>query len=381
MRVALHNIHLLPTLKFHSYVFEILKNKLVSVLYFSDPTCFSYITTLTRLALHESLRENYKGIEWSNFDFVFSSTELNRKADVLINLNLLCPKHLYPEFSNSLSKFNGIKIFHTGDYFWYRPASESNKLLEKIGVDHLFGYSMHDKYCEYFSKSFPKYHQKVWGIPFGFTSRFETSKTFKNRKSKAVAVGSVNPLRPLNEKINNFQESANFFPDESWFHKFRRMLVLNKNILKDEVDSMLPEFPDIKDFKYDLVSKFNDYQMFVSCESIFNFPPAKTFEGMACMSTLICANLKCNTDLGLIDGVNCIMYTQYDLNNFKDKLNYYRFQEDKLREISQNGNLLVSKNYNQKRVAEIILATINEIYTKGIKTEAKPLTEFYLKNH
>ncbi|MEO8103395.1 MAG: hypothetical protein ABI790_12775, partial [Betaproteobacteria bacterium] len=49
--------------------------------------------------------------------------------------------------------------------------------------------------------------------------------------------------RPLDAPVRNYRETADFYPDECWFHKFRRDLVLEKERLSDCMDSMLPEFP------------------------------------------------------------------------------------------------------------------------------------------
>jgi hypothetical protein len=91
---------------------------------------------------------------------------------------------------------------------------------------------------------------------------------------------------------------------------------------------MLPEFPIIKDFKYDLVAKFNEYKMFVTCESIMSFPSAKVFEGMACQTALLCADLECNKEFGLEAGKNCIMFEPYNINDFKDKVEFYQASKE-----------------------------------------------------
>jgi glycosyltransferase involved in cell wall biosynthesis len=373
MRVALHNIHRLPDLQFHSYVYDLLRLKLIRVLYFSDPTGITFVKHLVKLAKQQSLRNNYKGINWRDFDFVFTVNDLNQKADVLLNLNLMCFTNTSSEFPSSLSKFQGLKIFHVGDYFWYRPGSVTNKLLRSIGVDHLLGYAMHDRYCSYFQKYFPDYHEKVWGIPFGFTPRFVSEKPFEERLSKAVALGSVNPLRPLHEPVYNYLESADHFPDECWFHKFRRQLVLNKDGLSGVMDSMLPEFPLIKDFKYDLVAKFNEYQMFVTCESIMYFPSAKVFEGMACETAVICADLECNKEYGLEDGKNCIMFEPYNLDDFKEKVQFYQADPKVLAQIASEGYRFVKQNYSKHGVALKILETAELIFQSSGSIVASPM--------
>ena len=337
MRVALHNIHHLPiNLQFHDYIFELLRKRLVTVLYFSDRSGISYAKSLLSLVRHKNKRKNIRGIDWREFEFVFTAVELNRKADVLLNLNLMCFSNIESDFSGSVSKFNGLKIFHVGDYFWYRPGSESHRLLQSVGVDHVFGYAMHDRYCNYFQNYFPAYHGKVWGIPFGYSPRFVAEQPFDERMAKAVAVGSVNPLRPLHEPTYNYRESADFFPDECWFHKFRRQLILNKDHLSPVMDSMLPEFPMIKDFKYDI---------------------------------------DCNKEYGLVDGQNCIMFKQYDIEDFKEKISWYQANKSHLKEIATEGNRFVMHNYSREGVANKILQTTKLIWDNHGKIVASKLGE------
>lgn len=376
MRIALHNIHNLPfNLQFHDYIFELLRVKHVSVLYFSDRSGINYVKTLLNLIRHKTISSRFNGISWNEMEFVFTASRLNKKADILLNLNLMCFNNIKSDFSSGIAKFNGIKIFHLGDYFWYRPGSETYKLLQSVGVDHLLGYAMHDRYCSYFQEHFPKYKGKVWGIPFGYTPRFVATTPFYKRKAKAVALGSVNPLRPLNAPIINYRETADFFPDENWFHKFRRELILNKNHLSNEMDSMLPEFPLIKDFKYDLVAKFNEYQMFVTCESIFSFPSAKVFEGMACQTALVCADLDCNKEYGLKDGENCIMFKANSIKDFQKKVKYYQSNLSKLEAIAIEGKRFVMANYSLEKNAQQIINTIKNIVSHGGKINASPIKE------
>lgn len=371
MRIALHNIHLFPDLKFHGYVLELLRRRKVRVLYFSDHNVVSIARTLKKIVRRKYQR--FQGIEWREIEFVFSARELCRKADVLLNLNLMYVPHLDSELSTGVSRFDGLKVFHVGDYFWYHPGSEKYRQLQRAGVDHLFGYAMHDRYCNYFQKYFPGYSGKVWGIPFGFAPRFRSLNPFVERSNKAVALGSVNPLRPLQDPVYNYRETADFYPDENWFHKFRRQLVLDKSQLAGVMDSMLPEFPAIKDFKYDLVAKFNEYRMFVTCESIYFFPSAKVFEGPASGTALVCADHDCNREYGFEDGKNCVMFQPYNSDDFRDKVAWYQRNELRLSEIAEQGHRFVTGNYSHENVANKIWETINLMWNRGGEVIASPL--------
>ncbi len=360
MKVAIHNFQEFPnifSIGIHNYVIHLLKNGDIKHLYFDVNKRYLslYPLRLFRTILQNMDKINSWNIPWENIEFIFSPSELNKKCDVLLNFN----SHLGgTQFNPTLKKFNGIKIYHVNDYFWNQPGSTLNNLLENIGVDYLMGYASHDKHCAYFQSTFKNYIGKVIPVPFGFSERFISRVPFQKRKNKAVALGSVNPLRPLEYNVKNFRESADFFPDESWFHKFRREMVLQKTKIEPFVDSMLPEFPQIKDFQYDLVGKFNEYRMFISDESIFNFPPAKYFEGPASGSVLICADHDCNREFGFKDSENCIMYEVGNIDDLLDRVSYYMKNETILSEIQEKGTNFVRSTYSHKQVALNLFKTI-----------------------
>ncbi|MBI6546240.1 MAG: glycosyltransferase family 1 protein, partial [Cyanobacteria bacterium NC_groundwater_1444_Ag_S-0.65um_54_12] len=267
------------------------------------------------------------------------------------------------DLDRKIKNFAGMKIWHVNDYFWNEPGSIINQKLLNYGIDYLMGYSSHDKHCSYFQKTFPRYLGKVIPVAFGFSARCEEQSAFEERKNKAIALGSVNPLRPLQYALHNYRESADFFPDETWFHKFRRMLVLNKESLSDALDSMLPEFPQIKDFSYDIVAKFNEYRMFVTCESLFLFPSAKAYEGPACGSVQICADHPCNHEFGFRDGVNAIMYPLFDVAAMAERIRYYQNHPEQLQKIKHAGTAFVKRNYSHQAVAARIARQVEAAWS------------------
>jgi hypothetical protein len=363
MNIAIHNFHEIPNLfnlGIHNYTLHLLKNGQVKHLYFDLSR--RHISKNTIIQIYGMIRNadkiNSWNIPWKNIEFIFSISELNKKCDVLLNFNCHLGK---TQFNQKLKRFDGFKIYHVNDYFWNQPGTELNNMLESVGVDYLMGYASHDKHCKYFQKTFNNYIGKVIPIPFGYSERFISNVPFHERKNKVVALGSVNPLRPLEYPVYNFRESADFFPDESWFHKFRREMVLQKENIKPYIDSMLPEFPQIKDFKYDLVAKFNEYRMFVSDESIFNFPPAKYFEGPASGSVLFCADHDCNKEFGFIDSINCVMYKKGDIIDLKERISYYMQHENELLAIQQSGMEFVIPKFSQKQIAADIVEAIRKL--------------------
>lgn len=356
--IAIHNIHRAQNIKdlgIHNYILELVRQGYIKYLFFDESDFIKKMYLYRALKSESFIPKKYLH---KDTQYIFSKKELFAKCDVILNFNTYTKDH---DFTEAIKKFNGIKIWHIGDYFWNEPGSVINSRLLKYGINYLFGYSSHDKHCSYFQKTFPKYTGKVIPVAFGYQERFKRIKPFDSRINKCVGLGSVNPLRPLEYPIVNYVESARHFPDDAWFHKFRRTLVLNQDSMSNHFDSMLPEYPKIKDFKYDLVKKFNNYKMFTSCESIFNFPPAKFFEGPACGSVLVCANIKCNSEYGFKDSENCIMYDQYNIVDFIEKINYYKQHSNTLNSIQQNGYEFVTTHYNHKSIAKYIFDRVNKL--------------------
>mgnify|MGYP001564971146 CR=1 FL=1 len=292
--------------------------------------------------------------------FIFSLKNLNANADVLLCFN----GRPYLEQNKPVKNFNGLKIYHLMDCIYFPTIS--NKILQKAGVDFVFGYARHDKYFEFFQKKYPQYQNRVIPVPFGFASRFQENVPFKERKDKVIALGSVNSCVDPIHAIDDFEESNQFFlaHGEKFMHKFRRMLVENEAQLSNIMDSKLPHFPKIKDFSYDMVEIFNQYKMFVGCESLLYFPPVKTFEGPASGSVLVCSEHPCFSDYGFEDGVNCIKHREFDINNFREKVSFYLNNPDKLEQVQKRGTQFVRDNYNHQKVAQYVYSKISEVINK-----------------
>ncbi len=356
-RIAIQNFHKLPNLvnyKIHNYVLELIREGHVDCLYFNERHFFKNIRG--KLSLLNEIRKKYslKGLGLGKVKIIFSERALNKHCDILLNFNSLLPE----EFTPAIKRFKGIKIFHIMDYFWKEPGSEKCKRLKDYNVDYVMSYGRSDLHCPYFKSAFPDYVGKVIPIPFGYADRFACGTPFNQRLNKCVAIGSVNPLRPSDADPINYIESANFHKDETWFHKFRRMIVEQKDNLTDEIDSMLPVFPQYKDNKYDIVKKLNEYKMFTCDESIFYFPAAKTFEGPASGTVMVCSEHPCFKDYGFQHGVNAVMHKEFDIEDLRKHIHYYQNHSDELLNIHEQGKRFVETYYCHKAIA----VNIRKIY-------------------
>lgn len=294
------------------------------------------------------------------YKITFFENFLNISVDVLVCFN----GHPYRKENKPVKSFIGLKIYHLMDYTFF--PEESNKALEQGGVQYVFGYAKHNLYCKFFQKLYPNYVDKLIPVPFGFADRFKNNILFSKRKNKIVALGAINSFLGVTNDILALKTVNKFFlcSGEKFMHKFRRILLKYENDLEYIMESKLPRYPKTVNFDYDLSEVFNKYKMFVSCESLQFFPPAKTFEGVAAGSVLVCSDHPCYSDLGFKDGVNCIKYKEYDIKDFEKKVHSFLLKEKKLHLIQRNAVKFVRQNYNHSAIAKKLYVKISETYAK-----------------
>lgn len=336
MKIAIHNPQFIfqdQTKNFNGYNYEFLKNH-TDIIYLSKPWhIFRYKKRLEEL-----------GVDSDKFQFIFSIARLNQKADVLLSFNgVPYVKHFTPP-----KKFIGLKIWHTMDYVF--KASESNKMLLENGVDYVMGYTRHDLYCPFFKKYYADFKDKVIAVPFGYGERFKSSKPIDDRLRRCITLGSVNPVNDPLCKVGILDDYVEFYKDEIWTHKFRRVLAENIDNLKDVMDSRLPSLDKTKNPHYNPVDELNNYQFFVNDEGLMNFPPARTYEGIACGSIMIASKDKIYEDLGFVDGENYIGFEKNELKSFRNKTMEAINEKYDLKSM-QKKSLELAEKYTHKNIA------------------------------
>ena len=126
IKIAIQNIHLAPNIfdiGIHDYILEFIKNGYAPYIYFEGLSFREKISITNSL-----IRGNHSKISLKKIEPIFNINELNSKCDVLLNFNTYTKDH---DFTKNIKKFNGLKIWHVGDYFWNEPASDINKRFEK----------------------------------------------------------------------------------------------------------------------------------------------------------------------------------------------------------------------------------------------------------
>lgn len=352
MRIAIQNPDLLfrnQFRNFNGFDFTFLLNH-VSIIYVTSWKRFLYY-------VYKLIKNKINPLR---YQYIFNAYKLNQNADILISFN----EPFYFKNYQPPKEFNGLKIWHVMDYV-YR-ASESVGILKKTNVDYLIGYTKQDVYGDFYKYYFVDYIGKTIPLPFGYGKRFICKNSFEKRANKVIALGSVNPVNDPLVKSGDLDEYVNFHQDIFWTHTFRQIIRENIDKLQDIVDSKLPILPSTKNPSYDPVEELNKYTMFINDEGIMNFPPARTYEGIACGCVMVASKNPIYEDLGFIDGVNYIGFEKNSLEDFRKKVEYYIAHPDKLQVIQKNS-LELAKNYTHEKVAAKLYEDIEKLYMERTK--------------
>lgn len=326
-----------------------------------------YLSGIYRLRFSRIVRQMAAcGLNPQEFTFLFTEKHLRAQADVLLSFTG------FPTMRGNapVKNFAGLKIYHAFEYVF--DAVDAAKSFQEGGVDYLMGYANHGKYCPFFQHVYAAFTEKVIPVAFGFSQRFQVQNPFLERVQKVVALGAVNPVNdPLAARFGDLSAYVNFYKEVEWTHQWRRMLFEQQESLRDIMDSFLPAYPQTKNMQYDAVAMLNNYALFANDEGLMNFPPARTFEGMACGAVLVCADNPVYAALGLKDGENCLMHPRHDINEFRHKITDALANPQALHALQQRSVAFAQENFTHDAVAQKLYADIAARY--GASSYTNPL--------
>lgn len=289
-------------------------------------------------------RRKLKELGW-NKKIYLKIGQANRHSDALVCFN----GRPYLKANKPSAKYIRKKFFHVMDFA--EKVEEINKALERGNVDYLLGYCAHDRYSAFFRRYFGNYMQKVISVPFGYADRFENKEKISKRINKCVALGSLNPIVDPLIKTDNLQAFKNYYSDHEYSHEVRKKISENAGFWKDCIDSMLPVYPTTKNNTYDAVEVLNKYSMFINDASVDEFPPARTYEGIACGCVMVAEQLETFKDMGFVDGINCIMFPKGDYDEMVRKIRYYMEHLEEL-SVIQSKSLELASSFSHKKIAD-----------------------------
>lgn len=285
---------------------------------------------------------------------LFCAEDLEREADVLVCFN----GEPYLFGNEPERNFHGLKVYHTMDFVF--RAEHSSQLYRSAGVDYLMGYCRHDIHSGFFRKYFADYSGKIIPVPFGYGKRFLAAGCipFKDRKNKAVALGSVNPVDDPLCPPGVLDEYKAYYRTEEFTHKLRREIVRNRDKWKKEIDAeLLPSYPDTKNIAYDPVAVMGNYTMFINDAGIMNFPPARTYEGIAAGCVMVAEDMPIWEELGFRDGYNAVLFQAGDYGQMIKKIQYYMQNEEQLEKIQKSARMLLQR-YSHECIADTLFKEI-----------------------
>lgn len=256
---------------------------------------------------------------------------------------------------SELVKFKGKKYFHLMDY--YIDVKRNLQFLKQHNVDYVIGHTKMDKYCPFFYDYYDTYIGKTIGLPFGYQGRFTCNVNFADRINKAVGLGSINPINDPLLKDTAKQELVDYFRDVEFMHPVRRYVQLHEEEFADTIDARFPSPEKQKDFSYDAVAMLNKYRMFINDAGISNFPPARTFEGIACGCVMVAEDSDIYKELGFVPDINYIAYAKGDYEQMKSKIAYYQLHYDKLFAMHVKS-LELAQQFPHDKIAEKLYAYI-----------------------
>jgi hypothetical protein len=304
------------------------------------------------------------GLDPGEIEFAFTTSELNRKADVLLcfRQDASQPRHRPPR------NFRGMKIWHTMEGNYHPTAS--NAALVEGGVTYLMANGRQDKYCPFYRQSYPAFVGRVIPVPFGFADRFQNTRPFAERTRKVIGFGAINLVDPSDGTDSRdprypLYEWVQFFRGERFTQSWRRRLVEHAAQLTDVLDCHFPVYPAQSGFNVDAVTALNGHALFANDESIAPFAPGRTFEGTACGAAMISSDHECFKDLGFVDGVNCIMHRRLDVEDFREKARHYIQRPAELQAIAAAGCAMVREKYSHATIARNLHAEIEKRWQKG----------------
>jgi hypothetical protein len=262
--------------------------------------------------------------------------------------------------------FDGMKVFHLMDPQF--RAYECNAMLEKVGMDFIMAYSRHDQHSEFFQKTYPKYMGKVIDIPFGFNEDWAVRRPFGERENKCLGAGTIElfdyspGIIKARENLRNYLEF--FGTNYHSTHELRYLVNKNAARYSDIIDCKFHDkSAGHKNYVDDVVGLFNNYKMFVNDESLLNFPPIRTYEGTAAGGVMVCHEDNCYKDYGFNDGMNCITFRKYALDEMIEKIRYYLFDApEKLEAIQKRSVKFVRSRFNHASIADLMHSKLKEVF-------------------
>ncbi len=357
----------------HRYLLdELLSRPEIEVCFYVNPNGFSIGHSFSRvvrsfLRLFRFMEYNYvmkkNGLDVKKITALRNAKEI-RKDDIVL---------LYIKYPLQFDDMEKIEAFKVVSLIHLSPNyAQTSTLMERIHPQLICGesnyFTFNPKFkceCEWFDGG----HFML--SPFVFEERFVSKTLFRNRKNKAISVGTITQykgeiiqpwrkqIKENTEVLNDCIECYNEYYQED--RKVEEALLSDTFVIrmKKKLYYALHSGHQTKYFSFDMVEKFNEYKMCIVGEEITGVPGIGFVEGMACGCAYIGLNNGLYEQYGLKEGVH---YIGYDgtLSDLTGKIKYWQRPENqnKLEEIARTGCAYVREHFNKEAVASLLLTRL-----------------------
>jgi glycosyltransferase involved in cell wall biosynthesis len=295
--------------------------------------------------------------------FITDASELDPKNDVLLFFPFLSIDSQALEGGVPFSEFNGLKLFHLSHYF--SETETVCSILNEVSNAVIIGDGGINRSALY--RKFIR-QEEYYLLPFALKDRYVSKTPFLSRKSKCLSAGTKSKICP-----NNHKEFLEAF-QSPYLHRLRGEIYDKAHEIKEFVDSLIYDFDELSDekpvgrfdrlmrkiwkkigndrrkfFSFDIVQKYNEYQMFVSPEEESGAPSIAFIEGMACGCAYI-GRPEFYIDFGMVPGEHFIPYDG-TLLGLVEQVRYYQNHPELAEKIAKNGKEFVEQHFNPDTIA------------------------------
>ncbi len=283
----------------------------------------------------------------------------------------------------------GIKIVDLSHFY---GAKRLALAVKRINPDYLVSEIRLDLYSDLYKKNYSWFGGELIVRPFEYEERFVDKKTFYDRKARLCVMGTIADLTVESEVhldyISNYHTR--------YMQPQRKMMYDYQNKMKDIMDcysylfdeAVMDKKATVADtdlwFKrewifwynyfeankfpsyysaFDMVDKYNEYQLFSCGEDANGIYAIGAIEGMACGTAYIGLDYGAYNELGLKSGRDFIGYDG-TMEDFEKKVRYYLEPEQKemLSQIARNGKEIIRSQFSEENVAKNYYERLRKIY-------------------
>lgn len=310
---------------------------------------------------------------------IIDKVEQLKKNDIFFSFSLTTLDTNYHGIDD-ISNKDIIKVFHFTHYVQNTSLIAAN--FKTLKWDFIIAENNLQKSL-YFQHHFWYFTKPVYTLPFTYWEKYKNYTNFYDRRKKALSVWAI-----IN--VSNYK---GLFNDFSSFYKSNTLQPIRQEILDrwDAIDkyidttsqtfltSRISFFEKIKKiitwsryeyYNFDIVEKYNEYQMFICGEELWGMPWIGFVEWMACGCAYIGKIDSMYTDIGLLPWVHYIWHDG-TLQDILKKIQYYQEHIEELEKIANMWYDFVRENFSWDIVAKKFYKDLILLVKKYNKTGQK----------